>query len=416
MHKNSDNIRFEHKELDNGLNVIAEVNPAAASMATGFFVSTGSRDETDEIAGVSHFLEHMMFKGNRRQSAMDVSREFDEIGARYNAATSEENTFYYGAVLPEFQNRMAELLAELLRPSLRQEDFDLEKNVIVDEIARYQDMPTFRVYEKMMAEHFDGHPLGRSVLGTPESVRGLKREQMLEYFSRRYSPANITAVGVGNLDFDELAGKIGELCADWPQHTPQRDRPGNPEVKGKTKIITDANVMRQHIGIASAGPPCQDSSRYAAQLLATILGDVTGSRLYYALTEPAIADEAHTSYAPHDQAGMIFTFISADPARASQAYRIAMDEIKKFVAQGPTEDELQAAKNKIASAATLKGELPMGRLTAVGFNWVYRREYLSLKQELAQVLDVSAGEVTDVARWYDLAANTTLLLGPNDKL
>ncbi len=409
-------MQFEHKVLDNRLNIIAEVNPAAASMATGFFVMTGSRDESDEISGVSHFLEHMMFKGNQRKSAADVSRDFDEIGAQYNAATSEENTFYYGAVLPEFQDRLTELLGDLLHPAIRQEDFDVEKNVIVDEIARYQDMPTYRVYEQLMAEHFNGHPLGRSVLGTPETIGALSREQMLEYFNRRYSSGNITAVGVGNLDFDELSEKLAHVCSDWPQLPAQRHRPGTPPVKGTIKVITDTKVTRQHIGIASAGPPCQDHSRYAAQILATILGDVTGSRLYYALVEPAMADEAHMSYAPHDQAGMFFTFISAGPDQARRAYDIALDELKKFAAEGPADAELQAAKNKIASAATLKGELPMGRLTTVGLNWLYRRQYLTLEQELHELFDVTAGDVIDVARWYDLCANTTLLLGPGEQL
>src|ERR671919_156385 len=123
-------MTFEQALLPNGLHVVGERNPGARSLAAGYFTRTGSRDETPEVSGVSHFLEHMMFKGSERRSAADVNREFDEIGAQYNAFTSEEYTVYYGSVLPEFQARVLDLLTDLMRPSLRGEDFDVEKNVI----------------------------------------------------------------------------------------------------------------------------------------------------------------------------------------------------------------------------------------------------------------------------------------------
>ena len=141
-------MQFQQTQLDNGLAIIAEVNPSAASMAAGVFVRTGSRDETAEISGVSHFLEHMMFKGTPRRTALDVNREFDEIGANYNAFTSEENTVYFGAVLPAHQTRLLDILGDILRPALRGEDFETEKGVLLDEIARYQDVPGFRLYER----------------------------------------------------------------------------------------------------------------------------------------------------------------------------------------------------------------------------------------------------------------------------
>src|SRR6478752_6333652 len=134
-------MEFRKHRLDNGLEIIAETNADAHSMSVAFIVRTGSRDETDNVAGVSHFLEHMCFKGTARRSADDVNREFDEIGAQYNAFTSEENTVYYGAVLPEYQRRVVDLLTDMLRPALRQDDFDVEKNVILEEIALYKDRP-----------------------------------------------------------------------------------------------------------------------------------------------------------------------------------------------------------------------------------------------------------------------------------
>src|ERR1700674_5548214 len=156
--------------LDNGLQVISETNPAARSVAIGFFVRTGARDETPEVSGVSHFLEHMMFKGTPRRSALDVNRDFDRIGANYNAFTSEENTVYYCAVLPEYLPQAVDILADILRPSLRGEDFDMEKNVIIEEIGMYEDQPMWSAYDHAKKAYFANHALGNSILGTPESI------------------------------------------------------------------------------------------------------------------------------------------------------------------------------------------------------------------------------------------------------
>ena len=163
---------LEHK-LPNGLTVVAECNADAYSTAVGFFVETGARDETAAQAGVSHFLEHMVFKGTPTRSGEDVNRAFDEMGAHYNAFTSEENTVYYAAMLPEHQTAAVELLADILRPSLREEDFNTEKKVILEEIKMYEDQPPFGADEKCRAAHFGPHPLGRSVLGTLDTVGAL---------------------------------------------------------------------------------------------------------------------------------------------------------------------------------------------------------------------------------------------------
>src|SRR4029079_4858983 len=156
--------------VENGLQIVGELKPAAQSLAVGFFVRTGSRDETPEVSGVSHFLEHMAFKGNGRFNDDDVNRIFDEVGARYNASTSEELTMFYAAVLREYTARTFELLSALLMPSLRDEDFETEKQVILEEIGMYDDMPGYVAHEAAMQTHFAGQPLGMSILGPAEVI------------------------------------------------------------------------------------------------------------------------------------------------------------------------------------------------------------------------------------------------------
>ncbi|OPX21927.1 MAG: hypothetical protein B1H04_05800 [Planctomycetales bacterium 4484_123] len=408
-------MEFKQTQLPNGLKVIAEVNPSAASLAVGFFVRTGSRDEDDRTAGVSHFLEHMMFKGTERRSAFDINREFDEMGASYNAFTSEENTVYYAAVLPEFQARVLDLLADMLRPALREEDFQTEKKVILEEIALYQDRPQYRLYEKLMARHFAGHPLGRSVLGTRESITALRREDMLAYFDRRYSPSNVTLVGTGRIDWEAFADKAAAACSHWEAFEAPRARPP-ADAGGGVGVMADGRLGRQYVGIMSRAPCAQDERRYAASLAATVLGDVTGSRLFYALVAPAIAEEADCGYEPLDGEGAFMTLLVTDPGRAGEALEIARKELARFRAEGPTEAELTAAKNKAASAVTRKGELPMGRLTAVGFDWIYRQTYRPLGEHIDRILAVTTDEIVEVVREYDLTSATILALGPNEKL
>src|SRR3954468_3330188 len=165
-------MQFHHTVLDNGLQVIAELNEQARSVASGFFVKTGSRDEGPEVAGVSHFLEHMVFKGTPRRDALAVNRDFDRVGAKHNAQTSEENTFYHVTCLPEYLPRAFEVLSDILRPSLRALDFETEKQVIIEEIKMYQDDPMSVAFDAARAAHFGPHPLGHSILGTVASIEG----------------------------------------------------------------------------------------------------------------------------------------------------------------------------------------------------------------------------------------------------
>src|SRR5437764_12390931 len=172
---------FQKHTLTNGLQIIGETSPSARSAALGFFVRTGARDETPEVSGVTHFLEHMVFKGTPHRTYLDVNRDFDKIGADYNAFTSEENTVFHAAVLPEYLPAAIDVLADILRPSLRREDFDVEKNVIIEEINMYEDRPTWSAYDHAKRLHFADHLLGNSILGTPQSIAALTRDQMHEY-------------------------------------------------------------------------------------------------------------------------------------------------------------------------------------------------------------------------------------------
>ena len=183
----------------------------------------------------------------------------------------------------------------------------------------------------------------------------------------------------------------------------------------KRRVI-DPKLSRQHIGLMGAAPPAQSSLRYAAQLLGCILGDQTGSRLYYSLVESAIAEDASVTYDPMDGTGVLLTFLTTNPDRAEEALDTTRREFQKFLDEGPTESELTAAKNKIASGSVLKGELPMGRMTAVGLEWIYRREYTPLAEQIDNLTAVTGDQVLSVAREFALTDSTIVTLGPRESI
>ena len=203
-------MQFRSEKLDNGLEVIAEINPEAFSLSLGYFVKTGSRDETPEMAGVSHFLEHMMFKGTAKRTAVDVNRELDDLGSQSNAYTSEEQTVYYMSVLPENQHAALDLLSDMMRPALRDEDFQTERQVILEEIAMYDDQPPYGAMERAAEGYFGDHPLSRRVLGTKETVAQLDPDSMRTYHQARYAPNNLPPILAQNLDTVYLHDRLAK--------------------------------------------------------------------------------------------------------------------------------------------------------------------------------------------------------------
>ncbi|MHC4881420.1 MAG: M16 family metallopeptidase [Planctomycetota bacterium] len=404
-------MNFEHRQLDNGLTIIGEVNPNAQSTGVGFFVRTGARDETPEINGVSHFLEHMLFKGTDTLSALEVNNAFDRLGAKFNAFTSEENTVYYAAVLPEYLMDVATLWMQLMRPALRDDDFNIEKNVILEEIAMYKDLPQFEVMDQARALHFGNHPCSHSVLGTNESISTLTADQMREYFSRRYAPNNITLACCGNFDFETLCKLAEQHCSGWNAVDTFRKI---EDTKGtlKTKHVANTNLVRQHICLLSPAVSMQDPRRYAASLLGQILGDDSGSRYYWALTEPALAEVASMQCESMDGTGVFYSYICCDPDNTSRVLAAVQELFEELCKNGITEAELEAARNKTLSALTIKCEQPMGRLVSLGFNWVYNQEYRSVKEDVDVIHAVTLDDVSNLIDQLNLGKFTMLSLGP----
>jgi predicted Zn-dependent peptidase len=404
-------LNFKNTTLDNGLEVIAECDDDAYSTAVGFFVKTGARDESDANSGVSHFLEHMVFKGTPRRTADDVNREFDELGADYNAFTSEESTVYHAAVLPEYQGRAVELLGDIMRPSLRSEDFTTEKQVILEEIRMYDDQPPFGADDKCRAAFFAGHPLGRSVLGTVETVSALTVEAMRKYFDERYSPRNITLVGAGQIDFEALIETATQECGAWSPFDSPRLLP-RAQPAEVFKVLRKESAAQEYLIEMAAAPAATDPARFAAKVLSVILGDDSGSRLYWKLVDPGLAEQASLHYSGYHGAGAFITWLACEPEQSAGNLQAVLDVYREAEAGGVTDAELVQAKNKIKSRIVLSSERPRGRLFAVGSHWNFYRQYRSVRDDLASIDGVTVDQISELLGNYPLSRNTSFLVGP----
>lgn len=404
-------MEFKSERLENGLVIIGEINKSAKSAAVGFFVKTGSRDESLQINGVSHFLEHMLFKGTNKLSALQVNEAFDRTGAQYNAFTSEENTVYYAAVLPEYLAEVTQLWTQLMRPALRDEDFNIEKNVIKEEIAMYKDSPSYDVMDQCRTLYFDGHPCGNSVLGSVESIDNLTAEQMHGYFERRYAPNNIVLACAGNFDWDRICSLAADACGSWQQQTVERQIEDSRGSRKKQRYER-ANLIREHICLMSAGVSAQDPKRFAASILGTIIGDDVGSRFFWELVDKALAEAASMQFGAMDGTGVFSTYIQCSSENVTKVLDIVGSIFDDLEKDGVTEDELTKAKNKILSALVIKNELPMGRLIDLGFNWTYLQKYQTIEDDVNAIKAVTVDDICSLIEQFRPGDFTQLSLGP----
>src|SRR5712692_1012274 len=284
---------FHTHRLSNGLQIVAQPMPDFESVAVSFYVRTGSRDEQDpSIAGVSHFLVHMVFKGTKTLDWQEITLAFNKIGAELNAFTSHEATVYFARVLGEYLERALELLSDMMYPRLAESDFETEKEVIVNEIARSEDQPYSSTYRRMMQTYFGSHPLGHDVLGTPESIRNMRIEQMREYWNRRYAANNMILAVAGNFDWQHIIDLAEKHCGNWRVGDSGRNVEHYEPAEPINDIVVDKKLKQQIMILAMPSVDLKDPDYYAANLASSILGDSDGSRLYWNIYQKGLAESA----------------------------------------------------------------------------------------------------------------------------
>ena len=403
-------VTFREHVLPNGLRIAAEIDPEAHSTAMGFFVRTGARDEQPEHMGVSHFLEHMMFKGTEQRTAADVDREFDDIGARHNAWTSAEMTAFHASCLPQFLDRAEDILSDILRPSLREDDFEDEKPVILEEIAMYDDQPFWGLYEKTLEHYYGSHRLAHRVLGTRETVSNLQRDTMNDYFAHQYSADNTIVSMAGNLDFEAMVQRIESHCGHWERTGAIRSY--DPLEPGQAEFRDESDQVHQHYTcLAAPAPALQDDRRYAAGMLAHLVGHYEGSRLYWALVDPGLAEEAQCHFDPRDRAGEFLIWCSCAPQDAEACHQIVLDELENAV-DHLQEDDLLRIRSLAATNLTRAGELAADRMQRLGRILTSTGEYRPLEEELQRIQSVTLDDLRETAEAFPFTPRITGHLAP----
>ena len=389
--------------LENGLRIVAEPQESAASAAIGFFVRSGARDEPQLLMGVSHFLEHMAFKGSATRSASEVDRAFDALGVQHGAWTSHEMTAFWTAGLPETLVPCSGILAEVLRPALRQEDFDAERGVILEEIAMYDDHPFWVLYERAMEVYWGEHPMGHRVLGTPDSIEAMERDAMAAYHARRYGAGNTVVAMAGQVDFDAMVQIIEDVCGDWEIGETHRDDAAPVTHGGDLHVPLDD--VRQHYRLCvMPGPDQDDDRRYASAALGAILGSGDASRLHWALVDTGLAEEAAASCDPRDGTGMQMVWAVCSREHAEQVADVMTAQMQQL-ATSVTPDDLARVRSRAATALALGAELPGDRMQRTGRIVAATGHYRSLEEELDRVESLSLEDLAEAAQAFPWTAS-----------
>ncbi len=405
---------FHTHRLSNGLQIVGQPMTDFESVAVSFYVRTGSRDEPDPgIAGVSHFLEHMVFKGTQTLDWQEITLEFNKIGAELNAFTSHESTVFYARVLGEYLDRAVELLSDMMYPRLSESDFQTEKEVIVNEIARSEDQPYNTTYRRMMQTYFGAHSLGHDVLGTPESIRNMRIEQMRDYWNRRYAANNMLLAVAGNFDWEHILTLAEERCANWRVGDAGRQVDHYEPAQSINDIAVDAKLKQQIMILAMPSVSLTDPDYYAANLGASILGDGDGSRLFWNIYQKGLAESAGASIWAMEGTGILIMQANSTPDEAPNVLKLLHAELNNLLDEGIYEDELRRAKDKWISSIVLNNELTFWRMFTIASDFVTEGRLVSVEEEIERVERVTKDDVVRALKRFPLREKQVLTaLGP----
>ncbi|WP_034386064.1 pitrilysin family protein [Deinococcus sp. YIM 77859] len=402
--------------LSNGLTLLLEPDGDAQTVAAGYFVATGARDERPEELGVSHFLEHLMFKGSERLDAAELNRRLDELGGHANAFTGEEVTVYHAAALPEQASELLDTLTELLRPALRASDIETERGVILEEIAMYAEQPAVRAADALRAAYWGTHPLGHPVLGTPQTVGALTRAALLRNWRERYGAERVALAVVGAFDPGQVLAWAQAALGDWPAGisalAPAASLP--PPAPGTVRLLRDPHLAREQVALALPGLSATHPLREAAAVLAELIGGENGL-LYWALLDTGLSDSADLTHLEYRDTGVFEGGFSCDPERAQEvmdAYRAVLSAVPDAL----TEAAVRRAARKLAVATLLRAETPQGRLFALGLDFLALGRPLSTAEQVDRYAGVTLADVRAVLDLCPLTAPVVVALGPAERL
>ncbi len=407
--------RAQVTELDSGLRVVTEIVPSVRSVALGLWVRTGSRDETPAQAGVSHFLEHLLFKGTKRYSAIEIAEIFDGLGAAVNAATGKESTNLYARFLDTHTEEAFDLLAEMLLGPTYPE-IDSEREVVLEEIAMYEDEPQDKVHDVLDRAVFGGHPLGRRVLGEADVISSIPVPDIDAYHRARYTGANIVVAAAGNIDHDAIV-ELSKRHVEPPVADTNGDSHDAPDLDGAQVAFQQKDTEQFHIALGGPGIDRADERRYALTILDAVFGGSTSSRLFREVREKRGLAYAVGSYTQqYADSGLVGLYVGTREDNVEEACGIIGRELASIHADGITEDELARAKEHVKGRLVLSSESTAARMGRIGKAVLFDMPLLTLDELIEKVDAVTRDEVAELARdFYEPAALSAAAIAPDEK-
>jgi predicted Zn-dependent peptidase len=386
-------------ELDSGERAISEHLGHVRSVAVGYWIGAGSRDETDTKAGVSHFIEHLLFKGSQGYSALQIAEIFDELGGELNAATSREHTLVYARVPDHHLETALDVMSDMVLSPLFN-DLDSEREVVVEEIAMYDDTPQELVHDLIAEAIFGSHPLGRPVIGTAEVISSISRRAIQTYHRSKYTPGNIVVSAAGNVEHDRLVELVAravdrrDAAADGkPKVRPPLVKAPKPGLRFQRKDTEQYHVCLGALGIARS-----DKRRFAASILDAILGGSASSRLFQEIREKrGLAYAVYSFMSQYTDTGQIGVYVGTREDNLVEALTIAAVQVADIAAGNLAERELSRAKENLKGRILLSMESTSTRMNRLGKALISDSEILSLDRIVAEVDAVEADSVAELA-------------------
>jgi predicted Zn-dependent peptidase len=382
-------------ELASGVRVVTEEVPSVRSVALGLWVRTGSRNETQPQAGVSHFLEHLLFKGTARYSAIEISELFDGLGASVNAATGKETTHLHARFLDEHTEEVFDLLAEmLLAPTYP--DIDSEREVVLEEIAMYEDEPQDRVHDILAGAVFGEHPLGRRVLGEAEVISSIPVPDIEAYREQRYTGANIVVGAAGHIDHEQIFALAERLVS--PPAGVNGAAAGSSPAKEARLHFYPKDTEQYHICFGATGIVRDDERRYALAVLDSIFGGSTSSRLFREVREKrGLAYSVGSYNEQYTDSGMVATYVGTREDNVEEACAVIGAELERLRSEPVSSEELARAKENVKGRLVLSSESTAARMTRISRATLFGLPIESLDAMLAKVDAVTVDELSELA-------------------
>jgi predicted Zn-dependent peptidase len=379
----------------------------------GVWVNVGARDERPEESGLCHFIEHMIFKGTKRRSALEIAKEFDAIGGQCNAFTTKENTCYHAKVMDTHLDTMVDLLSDIFLNSVFDaREVERERQVILQEIKMLEDQPDEHVHVLLAQATWQDHPLGRSILGTPETVAGFNSAIIRKYFRRAYQPQRIVIAAAGNIEhhaFAELTTRAFEVIRNedrFPKRT--------PPAADRVVAAHPKNLEQVHVCLGTKGVPATDPRRYACSVLNVILGGNMSSRLFQEIRERrGLAYAVYSFLSLYSDTGVSGVYVAIDKTNTEKVLDLIVKEMKQ-IKQEPVEDsELRNAKEYLKGGVYLGAESTENQMTRLAHNEIHFGRQVSLQEVEESIEKVTAEDIVDLAE--EMFQNDSLsltLLGP----